>query len=265
MLDANMNSSIQKALDFRLKLRSGEMCVGAQMTLTDPAAVEIFGHSGYDFLVVDMEHAPHTPDTLRMLILAAEASPAVVIARPPRLDFDLIRLSLDLGAAGILCPFIETAAEVELLTSYTRYPPLGMRGYGPRRAGRYGLDALDYFETANDAVTCMAIIESRTAVDNMAGIAAVPGLDAICIGGVDLSIDLGSFGDYTTEAFRSSVEIAQQECTAHGVAFGVAAYDLPHAEDRVRSGDTVLLVGGDDVALRMGAARAIDTVRSARI
>jgi len=102
----SMTNEIEKAIRFKAKLRRGECCIGAQLGLTDPAVVEIFGRAGYDWITVDIEHAPYTIDTVRLMLQAAVATPAVVLARPRKLDLDEIRRYLDIGSPGVMCPFI---------------------------------------------------------------------------------------------------------------------------------------------------------------
>ncbi len=253
---------LDKAIAFRDRLRAGELCVGAQMTLSDPSVVEIFGHAGYDYLVVDMEHAPHTNDSLRNSLLAAEGTQAVVLARPMRFDPDLVRLALDIGSAGIMCPFVQTRDDAERLVAATRYPPEGTRGFGPRRAGRFGLAAGDYFSGANRAITCAVIIESLLAIENLTEIVAVDGIDAVVIGPADLSIDLGEFGAFDSPEFLDAVGRAERTCRDAGTAYGLAAYSKDHAAERVAAGDTFLLAGGDDVSLREGALGYLTAIRT---
>src|SRR5208337_1192729 len=101
-----MINEIEKAIRFKAKLRSGECCIGAQLGLTDPAVVEIFGRAGYDWISVDIEHAPHTVDTLKLMLQVAVGTPALLLARPQKLDFNEIGRYLDMGSPGVMCPFI---------------------------------------------------------------------------------------------------------------------------------------------------------------
>ncbi len=158
-----------KALKKRLRRRRRRSW-RHRSSLNDPAVVEILGDVGFDVLVIDAEHSPHGPENMQAMLQAGLASDAVVLARPLRLDPDLIRLYLDLGSPGVICPFIETRAEAELLVSACRYPPSGTRGYGPRRAGRYGAEASDLILRSVQMIPmlCIPIIESRSeAVENI--------------------------------------------------------------------------------------------------
>src|SRR5712692_9942330 len=107
----------------------------------DPAVAEIFGRAGYDWLLVDTEHSANNPVTVRSMLQAAAHTPAVLLARPLRLDIGEISRFLDLGSPGIICPFINNGEEALRLVQICRYPPAGIRGYGPRRGSVYWLDA----------------------------------------------------------------------------------------------------------------------------
>ena len=142
-----------------------------------------------------------------------------------------------------------------------RYPPAGVRGYGPRRAHGYGFDALEYFELANDSMVCIPIIESEKAVRNINEIVAVDGIDGVSIGPMDLSISLGVFRQFEHPRYVQAVEAIRAACTLHGKAMGTGCYSLDHAVDCRNEGDPLLLVLVDDQALRQGAVATIAALR----
>ncbi|MFN8007754.1 MAG: aldolase/citrate lyase family protein [Terriglobia bacterium] len=123
-----------------------------------------------------------------------------------RSDPDEIRRLLDVGSPGVLCPFVNTAEEALRLVQACRYPPSGIRGYGPRRADIYGLDADEYFDHANEAMLCIPIIESRMSVENIEGIVSVEGIEAVCIGPMDLSVSLGIPKEYEHPKYKAAYE-----------------------------------------------------------
>jgi len=116
------------------------------------------------------------------MLQAAAHTDAVLLARPLRFDADEIRRLLDLGSPGVLCPFINSGDEATKLVQACRYPPAGIRGYGPRRAGVYGFDGDQYFQEANDAMIITGIIESAQAIENIDDIVKVDGFDGVTIG-----------------------------------------------------------------------------------
>jgi 4-hydroxy-2-oxoheptanedioate aldolase len=104
-------NELYKAKQFKEKLRSGQCCLGAQIALTNPVVVEIFARTGFDWMVVDTEHSAHDIENVRWMLQTAATTPAVLLARPLRLDADEIRRILDIGSPGVLCPFINNGAE----------------------------------------------------------------------------------------------------------------------------------------------------------
>jgi 4-hydroxy-2-oxoheptanedioate aldolase len=252
-----MIRELEKARRFKAKLRSGKPCFGAQLALSDPAVAEIFGRAGYDYLIVDTEHTSTGLPTVRAMLQAAAHTDAVLLARPLRLDADEIRRFLDLGSPGVLCPFINTGDEASRLVQACRYPPAGIRGFGPRRAGVYGFDGDEYFREANEAMICTAIIESEQAIENIDDIVRVDGFDGATIGPMDLSISLGCFKQFEHPRYLEAVETVRKACRRHGKAMGHGCQSLEHAKECAALGDTLLLVAGDDAFLAAEARRYI--------
>lgn len=252
---------LEKARKFMAKLRAGTLCVGAQLALSDPAVAEIFGRAGFDWLVVDTEHSASNAMTLRAMLQAGAHTEAVMLGRPLRLDVDEIRRFLDLGAQGILCPFINTGEEARRLVEACRYPPAGIRGYGPRRAGVYGFDADEYFQQANEALVCIPIIESVRAVQNIEAIVSVDGIDGVFIGRWDLSISLNIVSQFEHPTFLASVDQVRKVCRKLRKAMGVGCNSPEHAKRCIEDGDFLLLVGGDDVYLARESRRWLEALR----
>jgi 2-keto-3-deoxy-L-rhamnonate aldolase RhmA len=254
-------TDLEKAKRLKRKLQNGDLCLGAQIVFSDPAAAEILGRVGYDWLVIDTEHAANDAATVRGMLQAAARTEAVVLARPLRLDPDEIRRLLDVGSPGVLCPFINTGDEAVRLVQACRYPPSGIRGYGPRRADTYGLDADEYFGNANEAMICIPIIESREGVENIEDIVSVEGVDAVCIGPMDLSVSLGIPREYGHVKYMSAYEKVRQACRRHKKVMGTACYNMDHAKRCVAEGDTLLLLGGDTSYLAAESRRWIESMR----
>lgn len=252
-----MITELEKAKKLKAKLQAGQPCLGAQISLSDPAVAEIFGRAGFDWLVIDSEHAAHNGPTVRAMLQAAAHTPAVAVARPLRLDPDQIRHYLDLGSPGILCPFINTGDEARQLVSACRYPPAGIRGYGPRRAAVYSFDVDEYMQIANDCMVCIPIIESIQAVENIDSIVAIYGIDGISIGPMDLSMSMGIFRQFDHPDYLAAVDRVRQACKKFGKAMGTGCYSLEHAKQCRDLGDTLLLVAGDDGYLASESRRCI--------
>jgi 2-keto-3-deoxy-L-rhamnonate aldolase RhmA len=258
-----MITELEKAKKLKAKLKAGQPTIGAQISLSDPAVAEIFGRAGFDWLIIDSEHAAHNGPTIRAMLQAAAHTPAVALARPLRLDNDLIRHYLDLGSPGILCPFINTGDEARQFVSACRYPPQGIRGYGPRRAAVYGFDVDEYMQIANECMICIPIIESTQAIDNIDDIVNVDGIDGISIGPMDLSISMGMFRKFDHPDYLAAVDRVRKSCKKHGKSMGTGCYSLEHAKQCRDLGDTLLLVAGDDGYLASESRRCIQELTNA--
>jgi 2-keto-3-deoxy-L-rhamnonate aldolase RhmA len=249
-------------------LLAGRTVLGAQLRFGSPAIAELFGHAGFDYIVLDSEHAPQTPTGIQAQIQALAATPATPIVRLPKNDPDLVRPFLDMGAAGTLVPFICSAEDARLGARALRYPPEGTRGYGPSRASRYGFDT-GYFGSANSQMVFLPIIEDERAVRNIDEILAVPGVDSFIIGPVDLSISLGVPMQYDAPRFRDAVRTIVKAGRAVRKPLGTSVYggDMFQADTYRRLADegfTLLLVGGDEWMLQASCKRLLESAASAR-
>src|SRR4051812_40083120 len=214
-------------------LRSGGTTTGTWLTLGSPAVAEALAHCGFDWLVVDLEHAPNNPasavEQLRAIDAArANGGRAAAIVRLAENDPVLAKRAMDIGARTLIFPNVNSADEARAAVRAMRYPQngnAGVRGVaGLVRAGRYGLDPV-YVKNANEQVCTIVQIESRSGVDNAAGICATEGVDCIFLGPSDLAASLGHLGDTwhpeVVEAMRSVVTQAREA----GKAVGVFAND----------------------------------------
>jgi 4-hydroxy-2-oxoheptanedioate aldolase len=253
---------LEKARQFKEKLKRNEVCLAAQIGLADASIAEIFGRAGYDWLIIDTEHGAHSSLTVKAMLQAAVATNAVALARPLRLDADEIRHFLDLGSPGVFCPFVNDGTQARHLVDACRYPPSGIRGWGPRRAGGYEFDNEEYTTLANDSMICIPIIESVTAVENIDAIVAVDGIDGVSIGPMDLSMSLGCFRQFTDPSYLAAVEKVRAACQRHGKALGTGCYSAEHAASCIQAGYSHLLCAGDEGFLSGGAKRQIAELRS---
>ena len=196
--------------DFRETISRG-VVLGPFSKSTDPAFVEIMGRSGFDFVVLDLEHGPNTVLSLQNLIRAAEVSGLLPIVRVKEDIPSLIGEVLDVGAGGIQVPKITCRRDVEEVVRVARFAPRGMRGVCRfvRAAGYSATDRYEYFAQANDTVLILQL-EGMDAVKNVDEILSVPGVDIIFIGPYDLSQSLGIPGEVdnprVVEAMRTIVE-----------------------------------------------------------
>lgn len=250
------------------QLTAGKVVLGAQLRFGSPAIAELFGYAGFDYVIFDSEHAPQTPVGIQHQIQALAATPATPIVRMSKNDPDLMRPYLDMGACGVLVPFINTAEEARVGAQALRYPPIGTRGYGPSRASKFGFDP-DYFRTADANMIYLPIIEDALAVRNIDALLAVAGVDSFIIGPVDLSISLGVPMQFAhpkfKEAIRTIIAAGQAAKKPMGTAFyGDDVFNPDTYKRFVDQGFTLLLIGGDEWLLNSSCKKLIECAATVR-
>jgi 4-hydroxy-2-oxoheptanedioate aldolase len=171
--------------NFRSKLAVGTPATLGWCTSAHPLMLETLSQVGFDGIALDMQHGAVAVGELLGALQALSHGAATPMVRVPWNEPAVIMKALDLGAYGVIAPMVETAADVERFVGACRYPPQGYRSYGPTRARLYA--GADYAAAANATVLRIAMIETRAAVENLAAILAVPGLDAVFVGPADLS------------------------------------------------------------------------------
>lgn len=179
---------------FKRAIASGTP-VGAWLSCGVPVTAEALGCVGFDFLVVDMEHAPLDPPQMVDVLRAVAAAGSEAVVRPAWNDMVLVKRALDAGATTLLIPFVQNAEEAQRAVAYSRYPPAGVRGVaGAHRGSRYGT-VPDYLHRADGEIAIVAQIETLAAVERLREIAAVPGIDSLSVGPNDLAASMGHLGD----------------------------------------------------------------------
>src|SRR5438046_7578316 len=189
-----MSTSPAFVPDFHDRIGDGRFPLGSWLTFTEPASAEVMAGTGFDFFIVDGEHAPVGSAELLSVLIATRASGIPLLARVGANEPIRIMNALDLGASGVVIPQIRTADDVKRAVDWCRYPPVGMRGVAPRRASEYGRHTSDYLATANATVTCCIQIETAAALTVVAQLRAVTGIDALLIGPNDLAASIGRLG-----------------------------------------------------------------------
>jgi 2-dehydro-3-deoxyglucarate aldolase/4-hydroxy-2-oxoheptanedioate aldolase len=178
------------------KLKNGQKTVGGFLQTLSPVAAEIMAQAGFDWLIVDLEHAPGDFANLQAQLQAMNGSGVVPFARAPWNDMVAIKRILDTGVTGVLVPYVNTREEAEAAVAACKYPPQGVRGVaGSPRAAGYTGNTMPYLGTANEETIVMIAVETIEAVENLDEILEVDGLDGIFIGPVDLASSMGHLGD----------------------------------------------------------------------
>jgi len=208
----------------RSKLAADELCIGVSISFSDPAVSEALGPD-VDFLWIDLEHNPMDMESLLSHLMAARASGAPAIVRIPTSDPAWIKRTLDSGAEGVILPQARSVDEVREYVSWCRYPPMGKRGFGPRRPSNYGRNCdQPYIEEANRELFVVAQIETVEALEQVEEIAAIEGLDSLVLGPMDLSGSMGRLGDIrhpeVEAAMRRVIKVARDAGKFIGVGLG---------------------------------------------
>jgi len=217
---------------FRESIRSGKICVGMAITFSDPAVSELAAEAGYDFAWIDMEHAPLDMRATLDHVMAVRGTKTAPFVRVRCNDLNVIKPVLDLAPAGIIIPAVNSASEATAAVRACKYPPQGVRGYGPRRGQRYGaVSQQEYLAAADQQTLVMVQIEHIDAVKNLDAILAVPGLDGICLGPNDLSGSMGKLGKANdpavVHAMDSVIEKVRRTDLFLGVSTGYSPDTLP--------------------------------------
>lgn len=188
---------------FRGEIKNGNKQIGASITLNDPMASEIITRR-MDFTWIDMEHGSLAVDKVEGHILLAKKNGKTALVRVPALDMAWIKIALDAGAHGVIIPQIYTPDEVRSAVRYTRYHPLGIRGFGPRLSNAYGQmgSSREFIEWANRNIYLAVQLETRGAYESLDEVLTIEGYDAVCIGPADLAVSLGYYGDAACPEMR---------------------------------------------------------------
>ncbi len=240
---------------FKLALAERRPQLGIWSSLCSNLLAEMLGDAGYDWILFDTEHAPNEPLTLIGQLQAIRGTPAQAVVRPAANDPVLIKRLLDIGFRNILIPFVQNAAEAAHAVAATRYPPRGVRGVSAyQRNNGYGrLDR--YFSFIDDIVAVVVQIETAEAIANLEDIAAVPGVDAVCVGPGDLAASLGRLGQVSHVDVQEAVRKIGQLAASARVPAGVIAGNAADAQRYLDWGFTFMTVASD-VALFRGAVQA---------
>ncbi len=243
----------------------GDPLVGCFAGLADPYASEIVAGAGFDWIVVDMEHAPNDLRTVLTQLQVHAAYPVHTIVRPPIGETHILKQLLDLGVTSFLLPMVESAAQAAALVSAVRYPPRGVRGVGTAlaRAARWHRTA-DYLATADAGIACIMQIESAAGLANLDAIAAVDGVDALFIGPADLSASLGHLGQPSHPDVERAIDDAIRRIVGSGTAAGILAGDEARQRHYASLGCRMVGVGVDTLALAH-ATRAMATAGRAAV
>lgn len=232
------------------------------VTLESPNVTEAAVAMGLDWVLIDTEHGhlgwKEVADHLRVLSGTSTAG----LVRVSELRRESIQRALDIGANGVIVPMISDREQLEQAFCFGKYPPWGQRGVGGERCVQWGLQSLEYLQSANSETMIIPLLETKQAVENADAILDVRGLEAIWFGPADMSASYGHLGQWVGEPVASSIESIRRSASAKGIASGIMARDLADTLARSRQGFQLVAVGSD-VNLMMASIRQfLDAARS---
>lgn len=237
---------------------------GVLITFHSPELIELYGRLGFDWLLLDAEHTPLSPETCRELTRAAELVGLHCVVRVPEIRASVIELFLDVGISGILASSVESADDVHALIAAVKFAPDGSRGSAPiSRAAQFGLvPPADHARRANELTLTAALIESRRAIEQLDSILTIPELDYVAVGPNDLSASLGLAGGASNPRLRAVVDAAQRSIRTAGKKQLAVVADAEAA--RRAAADGVMLVAVPDAVLIANAGKDFLAVAQAR-
>jgi 2-keto-3-deoxy-L-rhamnonate aldolase RhmA len=218
--------------------------------------------AGADFIVFDQEHTGWSAETIGRLLVSARAFDIVPLVRVPTSERHGISVALALGAAGIMVPMVNSAAETRAIVEAAKYPPLGKRGFAVLYDDEVEGDVAEYMDMANRQTAVIVMIETAAALSELDEIAAVDGVDVLWVGHYDLTASLGIAGQFAHPTFRAALERVVAACEANGITAGMSSDDIEESEELLRSGYRFLACGHDLVLLRSGLRAAVQMLRA---
>lgn len=239
---------------FKAALKSGKPQIGLWLSLANAYTAEICATAGFDWLLIDGEHAPNDVRSVLPQLQAIAAYPSQPVVRAVIGDVALVKQLLDIGAQTLLVPMVDTAEQARQMVAAVRYPPHGIRGNGSgvARASLWGLRK-DYVERANDEVCLLVQAETKLALENLDAICAVEGVDGVFIGPADLAASLGHRSQPGHPEVQKAIDDALQRIIRNGKAAGILTSDAAQAQRYIDMGCHFVAVGVDVGLLARGA------------
>lgn len=242
-----MSSAPYRAVpnQFRQDLIARKKLIGCWCSLGSPITTEVMGLAGFDWLLLDGEHAPNDVLSFIPQLMALKDSASAPVVRPQWNDTVIIKRLLDAGFYNFLIPFVESADDAKRAVAATRYPPQGVRGVSvSHRSNRYGT-VPEYFDVINENISVIVQIESRKAVAAIDEICAVEGVDCVFIGPSDLAAGYGYLGNPLHPEVQEAMQRIIISAKAHGKPAGILAPVEADARRYLEMGVTFVAVGSD--------------------
>jgi 4-hydroxy-2-oxoheptanedioate aldolase len=244
----------------RKQVLAGKVMLGIGANLGSSLTVEMIGAAGFDWVWIDCEHGTGDYSELIPQMQAAGIYNTPAIVRIAWNEIPRFKRVLDLGASGIMVPYVTSAREAEQAAASMRYPPQGIRGVAKfNRACGFGQNFDAYFKQANDNLLTVVQIETKEAVDRAEDIAAVEGVDVLFIGPLDLSVNMNIADNYEHPEFLQAMDSVATACKKNGKVAGILVPKLDYLESWIAKGFTFLVVGSDGGCIANGLKSIYET------
>jgi 4-hydroxy-2-oxoheptanedioate aldolase len=248
--------------NFRARVLAREWVVGTFINLGSSVTAEMAGDAGYDWVLLDHEHGPGGEDTLLAQLQAVGGTPAVPIVRIAANETPRFKRALDMGAHGIMAPWVSTAAEAQAAVLAMRYPPLGLRGVAKiQRSAGFGGGFEDYYLNAHKWLLTVTQIETPEAVANSEEIAAIDGVDVLFVGPTDLSYNMGIRDQLDHPRFIEALVKVSEAAKKHGKAAGILVHNAALVAKCRDLGYTFVALGSDGGSVRAGLVANLASLR----
>jgi len=257
-----MNSN--NLFKIREKIASGQIPIGTHTSIGEPIVADVLCNCGFDLMWVDSEHAPVDKRDVNLQVITIRGSGIAPFVRVPWNDPVLVKPILEMGPAGIVFPFIRTVEEAKLAVKSCKYPPEGVRGFGPLKAISYGaIDSSTYLETAKTEPWVILQIEHVDGVNNLAEIIKVPGVDSIVVGPNDLSGSIGLIGQTRHPEVLKLLDKIAETCNKANFPSGASiGWNQENVSDWIKRDVKWICVDGDISYLLNGGMNTLNNVRN---
>lgn len=245
-------------------IRRGRPIVGVSHVIQDESVTETLRDVDLDFLLLDMQHIAVTIETLQRTLVALQPTELSVLVRPLGNDAAMIGQVLDVGADGVILPMVNTGDDARRAVAAVRYPPHGIRSWGPRRAARLHGGPEAYARESDDNVVVITQVETAEAIRNLDDILSVPGLTGVMIGPTDLAISLGYMHDRTNSRVHEAIQGVLDRCRDRGVPFGFFASSVEDGIYWMERGGLILTCASDTSFVVRGMAEMSAQIATAR-
>ncbi len=241
--------------------RRGDQTLGGWLSIGNAHTAEIMANMGFDWICIDLQHGLLDYCDLKTMLPAISTSNTTPIVRVPWNEPSIIMKVLDAGAYGVIVPMVNNRKEAEAAVAACRYPPDGMRSFGPVRAALYG--GSGYAAEANNQLACVVMIETKDGIENLEEIITTPGVDGVYIGPADLALALGlpPLGDNNVPQHAEMVKHIYNSCRNHNLAVGIHTSSEAFFQRYLKQGFQFVTLGTDSGFMGQAANRALGSAR----